>query len=341
MASTLSEYPRRRFLGLIAATLCFPEHPGNCSRHAMTKSAHRRLAVLDAPSNLGLKPPSPGQEPGVKNMPAVLRAHGIMQRLRAEDAGSVVPPAYAGAIDPAIKVRNAAGIRDYSLQLANRIDDLLGKGRFPLVLGGDCSILLGSALALRKRGRYGLLFVDGHADLLTPASSQSAGAAGMDLALATGLGPELLTDIESRRPYIRPEDTIIFGYRQPAPGETSPAAPQPPMAAFPLSLLQQQGIAQPAQRAVAHLESLPTQGFWIHVDMDVLATEWMPAVDAPETGGMTPHELSTLLKVATDSDRCVGAEITIYDPTLDPTGKGADLIVKLLAEVFSRERREA
>jgi arginase len=337
MGSTLSDYSRRRFVGLIAATLCFPKHAG----HAMTKSTHHPLAVLDAPSNLGLKPPSPGKEPGVKNMPAVLRAHGIIQRLRAEDAGSVVPPAYAGAIDPAIKVRNTAGIRDYSLQLANRIEELLGEGKFPLVLGGDCSILLGSALALRKRGRYGLLFVDGHADLLTPASSQSGGAAGMDLALATGLGPELLTDIESRKPYIKPEDTIIFGYRRPATGETSPATPQPPMGAFPLNQIRQQGTTQSARTALAHLASAPTEGFWIHVDVDVLASRWMPAVDSPEDGGMTPEELSTLLKVAASSNRCVGMEITIYDPTLDPAGKGADLIVNLLAEVFSRERGDA
>jgi arginase len=164
----------------------------------------------------------------------------------------------------------------------------------------------------------------------------------MDLALATGLGPELLTDIEGGRPYIRPEDTIIFGYRRPAPGETSPAAPQPPMGAFPLNLIQQQGTAQSAQTAVAHLASAPTQGFWIHVDLDVLATRWMPAVDSPEDGGMTPEELSALLKIATSSNRCVGMEVTIYDPTLDPAGKGADLIVNLLAEVFSRsgERHE-
>jgi arginase len=274
-------------------------------------------------------------------MPGVLRAHGIIQRLRAEDAGSVVPPAYASAIDPAVKVRNARGIRDYSLQLADRIEKLLGQGKFPLVLGGDCSILLGSALALRKRGRYGLLFVDGHADLLTPPSSQSGGAAGMDLALATGLGPDLLTDIEGGRPYIRPEDTLIFGYRRPAPGETSPATPQPPMAAFPLTLIQHQGIAQSSHMAITHLASAPIQGFWIHVDVDVLATKWMPAVDSPEDGGMTPEELSTLLEIAMSSDRCVGMEVTIYDPTLDPAGKGADLIVSMLAEVFSRERREA
>jgi len=303
----------------------------------MGMSAHRHLAILDAPTNLGLKPPSPGKEPGVKNMPGTLRAHGILQRLRAEDAGIVVPPAYAGGMDPAIGVRNATQIRDYSVLLADRIGQLLDQGSFPLVLGGDCSVLLGSALALRKRGRYGLLFVDGHSDLQTPASSQTGGAAGMDLALVTGLGPELLTDMQGRKPYIRPEDTILCGYRRPAPGEKSPAAPQQPMAAFPLTLMQQCGFAQSIETAVAHLEAAPTLGFWVHMDMDVLAKEWMFAVDSPEPGGMTPQELSTLLRRAVNSQRCTGMEITIYDPTLDPSGAGADLIINLLAELFSQE----
>lgn len=332
----LSPCSRRRFLSDLAATLWFLEHP----LRAMTKSVHRRLTILDAPSNLGLKPPSPGKEPGVKAMAGALRAHGVVERLHAEDAGSVVPPAYNPMIDPAVNVRNARGIHQYSLQLAERIEELLGQGRFPLVLGGDCSILVGSALALRERGRYGLLFVDGHADLLTPANSQSKGAAGMDLALATGLGPELLTDIDSKQPYIRPEDTIVFGYRQPPPGDTSPVAPQPPMGAFPCHSIEQHGIAESARMAVTRLESAPTLGFWIHVDVDVLNTGSMPAVDSPENGGLTPQELSTLLKAAVHSDRCVGMEITIYDPSLDPAGKGADLIVNMLAEVFSPDRRE-
>ncbi len=329
-----AELSRRTLLRAIAATLCFSEHPG----FAMRDAPHRHLTVLDAPSNLGLKPPSPGTEPGVKNMPAALRAHGIVQRLRAEDAGAVVPPVYAGDLDPALKVRNAREIRGYSLLLAHRIGELLGQDKFPLVLGGDCSILLGSALALRKRGRYGLLFVDGHADLLTPANSQSGGAAGMDLALATGAGPDLLTDIEGRRPYFRAEDTIVFGYRLPAPDDKSSRSPKPPMGSFPLSLIEQQGGASSARMAVAHLESAPTKGFWVHVDMDVLTPEWMPAVDSPDPGGMTPHELSALLKAAVKSKHCIGMEITIYDPTLDPGGGGAGLITNMMVELFSPER---
>jgi arginase len=133
---------------------------------------------------------------------------------------------------------------------------------------------------------------------------------------------------------------MLFGYRWPAPDDKSQAAPQPAMAAFPLSLIRHQGIAQSARTVVDHLESAPTKGFWVHVDMDVLATEWMPAVDSPEPGGMAPHELSTVLKAAVNSERCIGMEFTIYDPTLDPSGDGADLIVNMVAELFSRNSED-
>ncbi|HEY1743791.1 MAG TPA: arginase family protein [Granulicella sp.] len=295
---------------------------------------HRRLTLLDAPSNLGLKPPSPGKEPGVRQMARVLRAHGIVTQLHAEDAGEVTPPNYQAAIDSATKIRNAHAIRDYSAQLASRIGTLLDENRFPLVLGGDCSILLGSTLALRKRGRYGLLFIDGHSDLLTPEISQTGGAAGMDLALATGTGPKLLTEIDAAGPYIQPGDAVVFGYNWPPPDEASPAAPKPPMMAFPLSTVRKQGAAHSAQTAVTHLEGIG-RGFWIHLDLDVLAPEWMPAVDSPNPGGMTPEELLTTLKIAVSSKQCVGMEVTIYDPTQDPKEHGADLIVKLLVQAFS------
>jgi arginase len=303
----------------------------------MTESLLRKLALLDAGSNLGLKPPSPGKEPGVKHMAAAIRAHGIVPRLRSEDAGEVVPLPYTGAIDPVIGVRNAREIREYSHRLADRIGELLDQASFPLVLGGDCSILLGSALALRRRGRYGLLFIDGHTDLLTPATSQTGGAAGMDLALVTGNGPDLLNNLEGRKPYIRPEDTTVFGFRWPLREDQSPAFPQAPMTAFPLSLIRQHGIAQSAETAVTHLTAAPTQGFWLHVDMDVLALRWMPAVDSPQPDGMTPDDLTTVLKRAVSSQHCVGMQCTIYDPTLDPDGKGAELIADMLVGLFAQD----
>ncbi|GLQ51299.1 arginase family protein [Dyella flava] len=293
----------------------------------------RRLAVLEAPSNLGLKPPLPAVEPGVKYMAHVLREHGVLTRLQAEDAGVVVPPAYAEAIDPVTRVRNARQIRHYSMELADRIAVLLEQGNFPIVTGGDCSVLLGSALALRRRGRHGLLFIDGHTDLMTPEHSQTGGLAGMDLACATGAGPDLLADIDACKPYIQPSDVVVFGYRWPAPDEVSVATPTASMHAMPLHRIREQGVAESAHAAIKQLESL-AEGFWIHLDLDVLAPEWMPAVDSPDPGGMDPDELHTVLKIVLASPRCVGMEVTIYDPTLDPDEKLADFIIDLLASVW-------
>lgn len=294
---------------------------------------HRAVTILAALSNLGLKPPSPGKEPGVRHMADVLRKHGLVERLQAKDAGTIRPPAYRPSLDPSIKIRNVAAIREYSVWLADRLKPLIATRGFPVVIGGDCSILLGSALALRRRGRYGLLFIDGHSDLLTPETSQTGGAAGMDLALATGTGPKLLTKMEGFSPLIQSADVVLFGYRWPTSADDSLATPRSPMIAKSLERTRVQGIERAAAEAVSHLEGIGL-GFWIHVDLDVLSPEWMSAVDSPEPGGMSPTELATVLRRAVDSKRCFGMELTIYDPERDPTGRGAELIVDLLTEVF-------
>lgn len=294
----------------------------------------RPIAVLEAPSNLGLMPPSPGREPGVKHMARVLREHGLAARLRAKEVGIVVPPEYVDAIDPATHVRNPYQLHHYSMLLADRVGTWLDQSFFPLVVGGDCSILLGCALALRRRGRYGVLFMDGHTDLLTPEGSETGGVAGMDLAVVTGIGPDVLADIDARKPYVQPEDVVVFGYRLPAPGELSEAVPSPNMTAMPLNHIREAGVERSAREAVRQLES-NGDGFWLHLDMDVLAPEWTPAVDSPDPGGMQPDELRTVLRVALASKRCVGMDVTIYDPSLDPGEKLADFIIDLLAGAFA------
>jgi arginase len=153
----------------------------------------------------------------------------------------------------------------------------------------------------------------------------------MDLALTTGTGPEILTAIESSAPYIQPSDVVVFGYRLPTVDDGSPAAPHPPMTAFPLDRIRTEGIDQATAAAVTRLEGCGL-GFWIHVDLDVLSPDWMPAVDSPDPGGMTPPDLTKLLKRAIWSRKCVGMEVTIYDPERDPARRCAKLIVDILSD---------
>jgi arginase len=116
--------------------------------------SERDIVLLDAPSNLGLRPPAPGAVPGVYKLAGALRDRRLLERLEAAEGGVVVPPRYQSQWEPGDGVRNEQAIKRFSLRLADRVAALLKQGSFPVVLGGDCSILLGNMLALRRRGRY-------------------------------------------------------------------------------------------------------------------------------------------------------------------------------------------
>src|SRR5918998_6151524 len=114
----------------------------------------RRIAILDAPSNLGLRPPTATSVPGCAKAPGALRDHGLLSRLRARDAGCLTPPRYdPGDWRPGDGVCHAEQIANYSRRLADRIGGILDAGEFPVILGGDCSIVLGSGLAMHRLGQ--------------------------------------------------------------------------------------------------------------------------------------------------------------------------------------------
>jgi arginase len=193
-------------------------------------------------------------------------------------------------------------------------------------------------LALRRRGHYGLLFIDGHADFYQPEANPNGEAASMDLALASGRGPAILTDIESRRPLVRDEDSVVFAFRDAEEQAHYGSQTLPPdMLALDLARVRERGMEASAQEAVRHLtrERGPSDGFWIHLDADVLDDAIMPAVDYRLPGGLSWAELVSVLHIAVESGRAVGIEITIYNPKLDPdgaSGKGLTAtVVKALA----------
>ena len=135
------------------------------------------VVVVDAPSNLGLSPPEGGREPGVRGLASALRQQGLLSWLGAEDGGGATPPAYSPNIEARSGARNGEAIREFSVDRAERVGTVVESGRFPLVLGGDCSIFIGGTLALRKVGRFGLVHVDGHLDFRHPGNSVRLGDA--------------------------------------------------------------------------------------------------------------------------------------------------------------------
>ncbi|GIE83980.1 arginase [Actinoplanes regularis] len=286
----------------------------------------RRIAVLDAPSNLGLRPPTATSVPGCAKAPGALRDHGLLTRLAARDAGCLTPPRYdPGDWRPGDGVAHAAEIAAYSRALADRIGAIIDGGEFPVVLGGDCSILIGSGLAMHRLGeavggRIGLVFVDGHSDFRHPGNASYVGAAaGEDLALVTGRGQANLAAIESRRPYFRDIDVVVLGIR--AQDEYRLDLQAAGIVTRPVPILRAEGAARSAQWARDQL--VDCAGYWVHVDVDVLDPAVMPAVDAPDPGGIAFPELELLLTGLVESPHCLGVEITVFDPDYDPDGRYA------------------
>ena len=296
---------------------------------------NRRIVVVDAPSNLGLAPPRPGAEPGCRGLASALRNRGIVGRIGAEDGGRVEPPLYSPDVD-ATGFRSGEALRAYSMALAKRIESFVCAGSFLLVLGGDCGILVGNMLALRRIGRFGLAFLDGHLDFRHPGNAELVGAAaGADLALVTGRGSDRIADIEGLRPLVRDGDVIVLGEREDYPEWRG--IHETDIAVWDLGELRALGPARAALKFVGRMEARGVDGFWIHLDADVLDDAIMPAVDSRQPDGLSYSELVELLRVLLRSQLAVGIEVTIFDPELDPTGEIADGFTDALVDAFKEQ----
>jgi arginase len=279
------------------------------------------FAVIDAPTMLGVGPT------GVEELPTALKSSGLMLALNASYVGRVGVPPYNPVRDAKTSLMNPHEVREFALRLADSITETLNDGLFPLVLGGDCSLEIGTALALRRRGRFGLFFLDGHADFYQPqpdASDDESQISSMELALITGRGPDLLTNIDGLKPLLRDEDVVVFGFRdeEDAARDGSPNVREAFMHIYDLPRVRQLGVTQAARNALEPLLNDRLQGFWIHLDADVLSDSIMPAVDwRLPGGGLSFAELSDALKILFASGKAVGMSITILNPRLDPDGR--------------------
>jgi arginase len=283
-----------------------------------------KFAIIGAPSILGLRPT------GVEDLPEALKAAGLHEKLGAEYADHVKPSSqYNPERDNKTLLLNADAIRGFSLELSNTVSSVLGKKQFPIVLGGDCSVVIGPLLTLRRSGRYGLFFIDGHADFYQPEASISGEIADMDLAIVSGRGPDILTNIDGLKPFVRDEDIVLFGYRDAEQSAIygSQDVRDTSMHVFDLSEVKKLRIITAASLATRSLLKKELDGFWIHLDADVLDDAIMPAVDYRLNGGLSFSDLSELLRVLLATRHAVGMTITIFNPHMDPDGSIANKFV--------------
>jgi arginase len=285
------------------------------------------ITIIEAPSILGLRPT------GVEDLPPALRDAGLHDYLHVRDVIRVPALPYDDRRDPDSGMLNTAALADYTIKLAHEVGRVLDRGGRPVVLGGDCSILLGNLLALVRRGRYGLLFFDGHADFYQPDANINGEAASSELALATGRGPAALTRVDGHCPLMHDEDVVALGMRDQDEAQSYGSQPLPvAMRVLDLHAIRALTPNAAIDDALAYLRVRAVAGTWIHFDADVLDDDIMPAVDYRLPGGLSWHEAELMLGRAWEAG-AVGMDLTIFNPRLDRDGGIARSLVELLVRV--------
>ncbi|SHN43107.1 arginase family protein [Chitinophaga sp. CF418] len=277
----------------------------------------RHFMIIEAPSNLGLKELRPGVEPGVRLLPEALRKTELALETGISHVICVPTLPYSMDIDEESGVRNAEAIAAYSDKLAARVREAVEKDIIPIVIGGDCSILIGNALGLRSTGKhYGLFAMDGHHDYMWPEHSGTAGAAGMALAIISGKGHPKLTNIRQLSPYIKEEHIYAYGNRELDAGYVQ-LITDSRIHYYDLPAIREQGAHAITSRFLTMIGHAGLDGFWIHLDVDVLDNDVMPCVDSPQPGGLSYLEWEETLQPLLASQYFKGMNITILDPTMD------------------------
>lgn len=252
-------------------------------------------------------------------------------------------PAYELEAQPGTRIRNGHTIRRYCLELGAAVSEARSAGRIPVVIGGDCSILLGCLWGVRCDGaRCGLLHIDGHSDFFHPGNydvlSRLGSVAGMDLALATGRGETLLTRWPGViGPLVEDADVVQLGERDElAPDYAYRDIEDSRIHRLTVRSVKRMGVPRAAEEVGDYLlRRRRLDCIWLHIDVDVLDQTVMPAVDSPGSPGLDFSELEALVESVCRSMPVAGVDITVFDPDLDPDGRYARALAHCLANALS------
>jgi len=274
-----------------------------------------------------------GTQPDIENPPDGIRQAGLVSALEA--GGHIVSD--LGDLDgfQCQDIRDlATGINDFDLwlnlsqRLSRTIGAILDRQSFPLVLGGDCRMLVGifSALA-RVKADTGLIFLDGHADFHTVKTSPTGDPADMELAVLTGRGPEQITRLAGKYPLVNDRDVVVYGIRawDHIAESNIDVYDKQRMVEIGIDGAVKEGLGSLIQREVPA---------WLHFDVDVLDPNVMPVM-FPEAGGLTFEEVHRLLNLVWNSSQIAGLSIACYHPRLDVDGAAGRRLVTLISETLT------
>ena len=292
-----------------------------------------RIALLGVPRN------SSGTTEGVARAPGALREVGLLKALSSlrdvEDLGDVRFAASKPQRDQRSGIVAIESLVSMVEATREAVARAFSERRFSLVVGGDDPPLLGCLMAASEtHGRVGLLFVDGHEDAYPPHDSPTGEAADMELGLALGRGLEgLPRELRAPLPLLDPSDVALLGPRDAGIlREDGVASLQGEVEFYDDEALLEVGAGEAVGRALSRI-GRQVDALWLHVDLDVLSTEALPAAADPEylqPGGISWQDLEAITHRALSHLDVVGWTVVDYNPDLDPDGRHARRVVEYL-----------
>lgn len=301
-------------------------------------AAGKRIAIIGAPLDLGA-----GRR-GVDMGPSALRVANLNARLHklgfeVDDLGNVQVEQPESSRPGPASARYLHQIADTCGDLARKVERAAARGKFPIVLGGDHSVAIGTVSGIaehfrKKKKRVGLIWMDAHTDMNTPETSPSGNVHGMPLACLCGTGPRALTHLYGYAPKVSPANVVLVGIRDVDLSE-KPVVKESGVSVFTMRDVDERGMRAVMQEAI-EIASRGTAGIHLSLDMDGVDPREAPGVGTPVRGGFSYREAHLAMEMLADSRRLTSVEVVEVNPVLDEANRTALLGVELILSAMGK-----
>ncbi|KSU77336.1 MULTISPECIES: arginase [Fictibacillus] len=279
---------------------------------------------------------------GVDMGPSAIRYAGIVERLKdieynVLDFGDI-EIARPGTIEETIEtnLKNLEEVASASENLAQAVSNVIQENRFPLVLGGDHSIAIGTLAGISNHyENLGVIWYDAHGDLNTADTSPSGNIHGMPLAASLGIGHESLTRIGGYEQKVKPENIVIIGARSLDEGEKT-LIKERGIKVYTMHEIDRIGMTKVMEETIEYL-SAKTDGVHLSLDLDGLDPQDAPGVGTPVLGGISYRESHLAMEMLAESQLITSAEFVEVNPILDERNKTATVAVALMGSLFGEK----
>ncbi|WP_042454366.1 arginase [Neobacillus dielmonensis] len=295
----------------------------------------KKLSIIGMPMDLGQ------MRRGVDMGPSAMRYAGINEKLKplfsdVADLGDIPIGRPEVVIDHASNLRNLNLVAEKGGLLAHKVDEVIQSGAFPLVLGGDHSIAIGTLAGVAKHYKnLGVIWYDAHGDLNTAETSPSGNIHGMPLAVSLGWGHPLLTEISGYSPKVKPENVVIIGARALDEGEKE-LIREKGIKVYTMHEIDRLGMTKVMEETIAYLKDR-TDGVHLSLDLDGLDPSEAPGVGTPVMGGISYRESHLAMEMLEEAKIITSAEFVEVNPILDERNKTAAIAVGLMGSLFGEK----